>query len=179
MQTERIEKRPLRRFAVQSDAALDQHPVLFVLALAFAVTLAVEMASRHSLWQGIMFLFAHPIHIAANMTIILVTLAAGLFFRKRVFFIAFFTVFWLGLGVTNAIVLLFRVTPFGAIDIALLPSVSTVITVYLDLWQILLIIVMFALIVSALTITFFKSPKSAPSYRSAALVLLTSTAAAM
>ena len=179
MQTESIEKGPLRRLAARPVAALDQHPVLFVLVLAFAVTLAVEMASRHSLWQGIVFLFAHPINIAANMAIVLVTLAIGLFFRKRVFFIAFFTVFWLGLGITNAIVLVFRVTPFGAIDIALLPSVSSVITVYLDFWQILLIIAMIALAVAALAVTFIKSPKSVPSYRSAALVLLASTAAAI
>ena len=179
METESIEKGPLRRLAARPVAALDQHPVLFVLVLAFAVTLAVEMASRHSLWQGIVFLFAHPINIAANMTIVLVTLAIGLFFRKRVFFIAFFTVFWLGLGITNAIVLVFRVTPFGAIDIALLPSVSSVITVYLDSWQILLIIAMIALAVAALAVTFIKSPKSVPSYRSAALVLLASTAAAV
>ena len=129
MKTENIEKSPLQRLAMRSGAALDQHPVSFVLVLAFAVTLVVEMASRHSLWQGIVFLFTHPIHIATNMTIILVTLAVGLFFKKRVFFIAFFTTFWLGLGITNAIVLAFRVTPFGAIDIALLPSVYAVLTV--------------------------------------------------
>ena len=179
MKTENIEKSPLQRLAMRSGAALDQHPVSFVLVLAFAVTLVVEMASRHSLWQGIVFLFTHPIHIAANMTIILVTLAIGLFFKKRVFFIAFFTTFWLGLGITNAIVLAFRVTPFGAIDIALLPSVSSVITVYLDLWQILLLLVVIALAVAALAITFVRSPKSVPSYRSAALVLLASAAAAV
>ena len=178
METESIAKRPLRRLALQSGAALDQHPVLFVLGLAFAVTLAVEMMSRHSLWQGIVFHFSHPIHFAANMTIILVTLAAGLFFKKRVFFISFFTTVWLGLGITNAIVMIFRVTPFGAIDIALLPSVSSVISVYLDLWQILLIIAAAALAVAALAVTFIKAPKSTPSYRTAALLFLASIAAA-
>ena len=179
MQTESIEKKPLQRLAARSGAALNQHPALFVLVLAFAVTLTVEMASRHSLWQGIVFLFAHPIHIAANTAIILVTLAIGLFFRKRVFFIVFFTTFWLGLGITNAVVLIFRVTPFGAIDIALLPSVFAVFSVYLDLWQILLILAMIVLAVAALAVTFIKSSKSAPSYRSAALVFLASTAAAI
>ena len=179
MQTESIDKKPLHRLAVRSGAALDQHPALFVFILAFTVTLVVEMASRHSLWKGIGFLFLHPVHLAANMMIILVTFAIGLFFRKRVFFIAFFTTFWLGLGITNAIVLVFRVTPFGAIDIALLPSVYAVISVYLDFWQILLIIAMIALAVAALAITFIRSPKSAPSYRSAVLVLLVSTAAAV
>ena len=179
MQTENTEKAPLKRAAARSGAAIDQHPALSVFVLAFVVTMMVEMASRHSLWQGIVFLFTHPINIAANMTIVLVTLAIGLFFRKRVFFIAFFTTLWLGLGITNAIVLVFRVTPFGAIDIALLPSVYAVLTVYLDFWQILLIIVMIALAVAGLAVLFIKSPKSAPSYRSAALFLLASTAAAV
>ena len=85
MQTESMEKSQLRRLAARSGAALDRHPALFVLVLAFAVTLAVEMASRHSLWQGIVFLFAHPIHIAANTAIVLTTLAIGVFFKNRCF----------------------------------------------------------------------------------------------
>ena len=179
MQTEITGKKPLRRLTARLDAALDRHPALFVLVLSFAVTLVVEMASRHSPWQGIKFLFTHPIHIAANASIILVTLVIGLFFKKRVFFLSFFTVFWLGLGITNAIVLEFRVTPFGAIDIALLPTVSDVFTVYLDLWQLLLIIAAIVLAMAALAVTFVKAPKSAPSYRSAALILLASTTAAI
>ena len=179
MQTYSIERKPLRRFTARLDAELDQHPFLFVLGLAFVVTLVVEMASRHSFWQGIVFLFTHPLHIAANITIILVTLAIGLFFRKRVFFISLFTIFWLGLGITNAIVLVFRVTPFGAIDIALLPSVSDVLTMYLDLWQILLLSAGIVLTLAALVLTFIKSPKSTPAYRSAALILLVSAAAAI
>ena len=80
MQTVNIETNPLRRLAKRLGAVLDQNPVLFVLVLAFVMTLVVEMASRHSPWQGTVFLFTHPIRFAANMTIILVTLVIGLFF---------------------------------------------------------------------------------------------------
>lgn len=177
MQTKIIEEKPLQRLTKRLGTALEQHPGLFVLALAFAVTLAVEMMSRHSPLRGIGFLFTHPIHFAANMTIVLVTLAIGLFFKKRVFFLSFFALFWLAMGVTNAIVLIFRTTPFGTIDILLLPSVITSFPVYLEIWQMVLIIAVIALALTAMVLLFFKSPRSVPSRRMAALVLLLSVAA--
>lgn len=177
MQTELTEKKPLRRLTKRLGAALEQHPGLFVLVLAFAVTLAVEAMSRHSLWRGVVFLFIHPIHFAVNMMIVLVTLAIGLFFRKRVFFLSFFTAFWLIMGIANAVVLIFRTMPFGTIDILLLPSVMPTIPMYLDLWQIVLIIVLAVLALAAMAVLFFKSPRSVPSYRMATLVFLLSAAA--
>ena len=177
MQTKSIDKSPLQRLTKRLGAALELHPGLFVLALAFAVTLVMEAMSRHSLWRGVVFLFVHPIHFAANMMIVLVTLAIGLFFKKRVFFLSFFAVFWLMMGIVNAIILIFRTMPFGTIDILLLPSVISTIPIYLDFWQMVLIIVLIALTLTAMVFLFFKSPRSVPSYRMAALVFLLSAAA--
>ena len=177
IQTKNIDRSPLRQLKERLVAAFEQHPGLFVLVLAFEVTLAVETMSRHSLWLGIVFLFTHPIHFASNMMIVLVTLAIGLFFRKRVFFLSFLAAFWLFLGITNAIILIFRTMPFGAIDIMLLPSVMPTIPMYLDLWQIVLIIALTVLALAAMAVLFFKSPRSVPSYRMAALVLLISAVA--
>lgn len=179
MQTENIEKGPLQQLTKQLGAVPGKYPLLFILAHAFSVTLVVEMASRHSPWQGILFLFSHPIHFAVNMMIVLVTFSIGLFFEKRTFFLSFFTAFWLAMGIVNAIVLAFRVTPFGVIDIALLPSISDIFTVYLELWQILLLIAVIILTVSLLVFVYIKSPKCTPSYRMAVTFLLASVVAAI
>ena len=174
MKTESIHIRLIQRFEKRLGMLLEQHPILFVFAMAFAVTLAVEVASRHSLWKGVVFLFTHPVHFTANMTIVLVTLAIGLFFKRRLFFLFFIAVFWLTMGFTNAIVLIFRTTPFGTIDILLLPSVITSIPVYLEFWHVVLIVTVIVLTLTVMTLLFFRSPRSAPSYRMAALVFLLS-----
>lgn len=157
---------------------LDKRPVTFVLALAFLLTLTVEMAGRHSLLEGITFLFTHPIHFAANMALILVTLGISLFFRRRVFFLSLCSSFWLILGITNATLLLFRNTPLGAADVLLLPSVMTVIRAYMETWQILLLLVAITLIPVVLTYVFIKSPKHVPSHKTAALFVAFSIFAA-
>ena len=177
MQTESKKPNPRQRAIEWLRAVYERHTFLFILVLAFSVELVVEMASRHSIWQGAVFLFTHPIHFAANMTIVLLTLSIGLFFRKRVFFLSFFSMFWLAMGIVNAVVLGFRITPFGPIDIALLPSVSEIITMYMSVWQIALAIAAIVLTVAALVVVFIKTPKQTPSYRTAALALLISAAA--
>lgn len=152
-------------------SALEKHPAIFVFALAFVVTLAVEAASRHSLIKGIEFLFTHPIYFVVNMMFVLTTLAIGLFFKKRVFFLSFFTVFWLTLGMVNATLLGYRTTPFGAADIALLPSIMTVMHAYMDLWQMLLIAVAVILTLAALVLVFIRSKEYVPQYRAAAVTM--------
>lgn len=157
----------------------DGHPVICVLALAFAVTLVVEMASRHSPLKGIVFLFTHPVNFIANMTIVLVTLAIGLFFKKRVFFLSLFSAFWLFIGIVNATLLGFRTTPFGVADIALLPSIITVIRAYMEVWQALLIIAALLFALTVLVFIFLKSPKYVPPYRMAASFMMASVIAAI
>ena len=172
MQTENERKKPwqyLTKLTKALDTALEKHPVIFVLLLAFTVTLAVEVASRHSLWKGLVFLFKHPGHFVINMAIILVTLMIGLFFKKRIFFLAFFVTVWMGLGIVNAIVLGNRVTPFNFSDITLLPTVFPIIHAYLEIWQMVLLAVGVVLVVAMLVLIFMRTRKYKPSYRISAI----------
>lgn len=169
MQTENERKKPLQHVTKWLSAALEKHPVIFIFLLACTVTLAVEVASRHSLWKGLVFLFTHPLHFVINMAIILVTLAIGLFFKKRIFFLSFFVAVWMGLGIVNAIMLKNRVTPFNFSDITLLPTVFPIIDAYMEFWQILLAIVGIVLVIALLVVIFVKTRKFMPSYRLAAI----------
>lgn len=167
------DKNPLRCLAKRLGAALDKHPVIFAFALAFTVTLTVEMVSRHSPWKGLVFLFMHPVYFAVNVMIVLVTMVIGFFFKKRTFFLSFFVVGWILLGMTNAILLGFRTTPLGVSDIALLSSVFSIIGVYMDVWQIVVLVAAIVLVLAALVIIYMKSQKVKPSYRLAIIFLTT------
>ena len=50
---------------------------------------------------------------------------------------------WLGLGIADFVLTSYRTTPLSAIDFALLKSVWSILQVYLDIWQIVLVIVLF------------------------------------
>ena len=158
--------------------ALEKHPVIFTLALAFAVILMVEIASRHAIWKGVVFLFQHPVYFAINMESVLVTLAIGLFFKKRIFFLSFFVTCWIVLGIVNAVLLGFRTTPFGVSDIAILPSVISIINIYMDFWQILLVAAVIVLVLVMLVLLFLRTRKYTPSYRLAVLFFMAAVFAA-
>ncbi len=178
MPGEHTEKNSLRRLGGWLAQWLERRPILFTAALAFAVTLAVEAAGRHSLWQGLGFLAGHPVHFAVNWAIVAATLSIGLFFRRRAFALTLCAAVWLGLGTANAILLGFRTTPLGVVDIALVPSVFTVISVYLEVWQIVLLAAGVLLALAALVLIFRRSPRYPPMYRAASVFLAASLLAA-
>ncbi len=151
--------------------APDAHPAIFTVALSFLVTLYIEMASRHSPLKGIAFLFVHPLNFAAGMFIVLSTVSLAHLFKKRAFWLTLLAGLWALAGTVNAIVLAFRVTPFGVVDIAVLPSVFTIFTVYLEIWQIVLLAVFAAAAVAGLAVLFVKARKKSVNIRAAAVLI--------
>lgn len=61
---------------------------------------------------------------------------------------------WLGLGIADFVLTSYRTTPLSAIDFALLKSVWSILQVYLDIWQIVLVIVLFLAIVAGLVVLY-------------------------
>ncbi len=137
----------------------DRLPLYFLLAAA--MTLLVECLSRRSLLATLDFLVTSPFAYLTNYAIILCTILPALLFRKRVAGLALFTLSWLVLGVAQCIVLLSRVTPLTAVDVAIALSVITIITAYLTPIQIILICLFLAGVVAALVFLFIRVKKHA------------------
>ncbi len=163
-----------RRLSEKLRQILDTHPVIFTTVLALVLTLVIEMVSRHSPIKGIVFPIRHPINFLANYFIVLTTVSLGHLFKKRTFFLTFFSFFWLAAGVVNGVVLAFRVTPFGTIDLSLLPSVFTIITVYMEWWQIIAAGVIIAATIAGLTVVYIKSKRCPVNYRMASVLIAAS-----
>jgi hypothetical protein len=63
--------------------------------------------------------------------------------------------FWLATGITNGIILSYRITPFTVTDLSLLPSVMSIIPNYLNTVQIVLAAAAGLLLVVALVLCLF------------------------
>lgn len=141
-------------------AHLYTRPALFIFAASFLLSFVIEAFSRHSVWEAFMFIFRNPVACAFGVSIVALTLVPSLFIKRRFAFMGFMLILWLAMGVTNFIVLFFRITPFSAMDILLVPSVISIIPKYMNWFGVVLIglLILFGLFLVALM--FVKLPKS-------------------
>ena len=171
-------KNALRRMLERLRAFYQSRPTLFTAALSGVLALALEVLGRHSLLGALGFLFVHPVHFLANAAIILATLSVSFLFKRRNFLLGLLTVLWLALGVINAIVLCFRITPLGASDMLLIPSAFSIARLYLDVWMIVAVCLAVLAGLVWLVRAFVRSGKRQPDYKRAAVFVLASAAVA-
>lgn len=168
------ENERVRRLMERLRRVFSPHPFLSTAALALVLTLALEILGRHSLVDGVVFLFAHPVHFLANAGIIMTTLAVSHLFKRRNFFLPFFTGLWLLLGIANAVVRCFRSTPLEAVDLAILPSALSIIGIYVDAWLIVLLAALLLACVGWIISALIHSAKRKPDYKRAGIFVLVS-----
>ena len=119
----------------------EHRPLLTPVTLALSLNLIIEILGRRSVVDGLAHLLLHPYIFFINALILFVTLLPAFLFSRRAFVYICITAGWLILGITNCILLGMRNTPLAAIDFGLITSCFGIIDVYLNLFQILLIVV--------------------------------------
>lgn len=135
-------------------------PWLFYSAgLALLLNLIIEGLGRQSLWKGIEFFYGNPRVFLYNTFFIFVTLSFSLMLRRRLFYHAVLSVLWLMLGITNGVILSFRMTPFTVSDLALLENGLSILPNYMSTWQIILLGAGIMVLISAFILTFIFAPK--------------------
>ena len=82
---------------------------------SIVLELIVECFNRRGI-MGLAFPFMHPIIFIYNTLIIMTSMTLALFFKRRVFVYSVVSVVWIGLAITNFIILSSRKTPFTAMD---------------------------------------------------------------
>lgn len=100
---------------------------------ALLVTLLVEMLARHSILEGIYYLIRSPYVIICNAMIVLMTLSITLLMRRRIFGMAIISIIWVIFGIANSVLLSYRVTPFGAVDLMLIDSAINIMNKYVSI----------------------------------------------
>lgn len=141
---------------------LDKRPVPQCASIAILLNLLVEILSRRSIIAGLGFMLADPLLFLYNAGIILLTLSVSMACKRRYFVLIIVSVIWLGLGVANCVLLGFRTTPLAAIDFQILKSVDSIISMYLNNSQIVLISVAFLSVLAGIIIAWNRTPKKKP-----------------
>ena len=116
---DRYRKRFPKKVPKLNDGKLHDRRYILKLAIwAFAMNLYIETFARitSGVFDGILFLFQHPIIFLYNCLMIFTTMCLALMFRKRGFAFLMICIFWGVLGTVNGVILLKRMTPFTLYD---------------------------------------------------------------
>lgn len=149
-------------------------PIRFFILTTFLLNFFIEAVSRHSAVEAVLYVLHHPIIFIFNTSIIFMTLSIGFLFKRRNFYIIIVSVLWATLGVVNCILQFFRTTPLSTIDFLIIPSAFTMLPVYLNSFEMILIILWIIAIISGFVIAWRKLPKTTVYFkRTITLILCT------
>lgn len=138
---------------------LDRKPVFTISIIALVINLLIEILSRHSIIDGIVYMFTNPVVFLYNAMIIVLTLSISQLFKRKTFVITFISIIWIALGITNFYLLGLRTTPLSATDFFLIRSVYLIVAVYLTPAQVIMIVAVLILAIVFIVFIFMKFPK--------------------
>lgn len=129
------------------------------LVIAFVINLIIEILGRKSVGAGILYITQQTKVFLYNTAFIFLTLSLSFLVKRRVFTVAFISTLWLAIGITNGIMLGYRITPFTVVDFTLISSAFTVVGKYMSMkQQVFLYAAVFA-VLCILLIVFIRAPK--------------------
>ncbi len=120
-------------------AYLNRHPILESALFALVLNFVMEIISRRSLISALSFTFHSPHFFLAGWAVIFLTLSLAPLFPKKIFIYCFFGILWLSMAITNAVLIVIRTAPFEAVDFSIIRTGLGIITIYMKVWQIILI----------------------------------------
>ena len=136
-----------------------KRPLVFCLVSAIIAEFYIESVSRHSLFEGIKFTFLSPLVFLYGVLIIFCTMALSWLFKRSIAMFTTVSLLWIILGTANGIILSNRPSPFAAADLLILPTVLEIITVYLTVFEIILIALLLVAAITGMVFMWIKSPK--------------------
>lgn len=135
--------------------------VVIISITAIVVFFIVEALSRHNPLEAAMFMIQNPLVSICNCMLILAVLSPALLFRRRAFAICMFSLVWIGLGITNCIILANRMTPFNVKDLSNVKEGSQILRNYFSITNLILIGAIVAILVVIVILLFRKLPRRA------------------
>ena len=119
----------------------------------------IEAISRHSIWEAMDFLTERPLVFLYNTFLIFTTTLIVYLFRRRIFWRVILTIFWMGLGIINGVLLSTRVTPFTGPDLHMITDAFEIADRYLPPFFFWVVVVLAVIAVLALVLLCIKGPR--------------------
>lgn len=141
---------------------LDRHDWLTCFIIGLVLNFTTECLHRHSFLAGVMHVVNSPLPFLFGALIIATLLSIFALFKRKYFFWAFIFCLFLGFGIANSVLLNLRVTPLEWADLQVVKI--SLITKYLNTFEIALVIIPIVLALIGLGIFFVKCPKLKVNY---------------
>lgn len=119
----------------------------------------IESFGRHSVLGGLTFFIDSPFRYIMNVALVMTPFTVFFMIRKRSIGMVLVSFAWLAIGITNGLVLAFRVTPFSTIDFRLVDAALGVIGNYMEVWQMILLGIGIVLALAAMLFLMIKIKK--------------------
>ena len=129
---------------------------------ALLLNLLIETLGRFptaGIFGGLTFMVHSPLVFLYNALILYATLVLASLSKRRVFFFTIISIFWLGIGIINGVILTQRMTPFTVKDLSNLNDGLTIVTNYLSNYEIIGAIAAGLIAVGLLVLLFTKGPQ--------------------
>ena len=165
-----------KKEAVEKIRRILSYPTVQCILLSFGLHFLIEILCRRSLLLAIVFLFTSPFYFLVGWSIVFATLTIALFIPKRKFAYILISTLWFALGVTNCVLVLVRTAPFEAVDLSILRTGLGIITIYMEIWQIVLVGAAILGAVAALVVCAIRMKRSKISFREALIAFLSGAA---
>ena len=129
------------------------------LILTLCLNLLLEFTERRSVSEVFSFVQERTFVFLYNGFIIFLCLSVVFLVKKKIFAYVFITGCWSLVAIANGIVLSDRKTPFTAVDLTLVKSVLPILSSYLEVWQIVAIVILLVIGVGGLVCLYLYSPE--------------------
>ena len=138
----------------------DKYPLLMQLPLAMVMCFVMEWLSRHSFLEAWGFVIEHTGPFLFNSYCIFAVYSIVFISRRQDFWRLLVTFFFTVLGVTNCIVLLNRVSPFGYTDLSMVSDLLTMQdSQYFTAEQAMLVVIALIFAIALMIVIAVKVPK--------------------
>ncbi len=146
-------------------------PLVQCLLISFLLNFVIEIICRRSFVSAVVFTFTRPHFFLVGFLFVFLTISLSLFMRKRLFGYLLVSVLWLALAITNCVLILVRTAPLEAVDFSILRTGLGIITVYMEVWQIVLVAVAILTVLGAVIWFGIRAKKSKREIKSGAIAL--------
>ena len=161
-----------KRLCKKAGDFIIERPIATAIVAAALTNILIYCLHMRSVAGGFHSMFGSLPHAILNMLILLLCFCVPVFFRRRLFGTALVMVLWLALGITDCVLLGMRISPLEAVDFAIVQTGIAIVTVYMTVFEIVLVVVAILAAIAALVFLFFKLPKTKPHILHSLLALL-------
>lgn len=134
--------------------------LLLIVLSAIVLNIAEESALRKSLKAGIKLMYKAPLNFFYGTLIIFAAYSVMYLVKHRLVVYELVTILFATIAAVSRTLMSYRTTPFNASDFRIIQSALTIIPVYLEPWEIVVISLLVIAAVALLVFTFIKGKKA-------------------